>query len=156
MIKEIRNLLILAPEHRDIFLDLYALNLQRSADHGLSDLNTVRKAYGLKPLENFEEMTSDSERVAKLKNIYKTPNYCDLWVAILCEDSIEGGVLGELGAKIVGEMFGRIRDGDRFWYEKEYPASVVAEIGVTTLAEVFMRNTGIKSLQENIFLHTEE
>ena len=61
-----------------------------------------------------------------MEDIYGNPDNCDLWVCIISEKSLEEAVLGELGATIVGEQFRRIRDGDRFWYEKDYPLSVIA------------------------------
>ena len=64
---------------------------------------------------------------------------------------MEGGVLGELGAEIVGQTFRNIRDGDRLWYENAYPPSVVAEIKRTTLSDIIMRNTKVKGLQRDFF-----
>ena len=55
----------------------------------------------------------------------------DPWVGILNEKSIEDGVLGEVGAKIVAHNFNILRNGDRFWYENDFPGSVVAEIRAT-------------------------
>ena len=43
VVDDIRNLLIRGAGERHINLDLYALNLQRDDDHGIPDLNTVRK-----------------------------------------------------------------------------------------------------------------
>ena len=96
-------------------------------------------------------MTDDPELVSKLKTIYEVPDNCDLWVCIISEKSLENAVLGELGATIVGDQFQRIRDGDRFWYERDYPISLKAEIKSTQFAEVMMRNTGVAGLQFDIF-----
>lgn len=93
----------------------------------------------------------NEERANKLTEIYGSPNNCDLWIGIISEDSHENGILGETGAKIVGEQFSHIRNGDRFWFENDYPASVISEIISTTFSEVIMRNTGVTNLQENIF-----
>ena len=97
-------------------------------------------------------MTDDRSLAAKLTEIYGHPDNCDLWVGIISEKSLKGGVLGELGGTIVGDQFRRIRDGDRFWYERsDYPLSIQAEIGSTQFAEVMMRNSGIAGLQFDIF-----
>ena len=64
---------------------------------------------------------------------------------------MKGAVLGELGATIVGEQFKNIRDGDNFWFEKEYPLSIVAEIFSTNFSDIVMRNTNIIGIQENVF-----
>ena len=78
-------------------------------------------------------------------------NEVDPWVGILSEKSLEGGILGETGAKIVASNFNRLRNGDRFWYEKSLPADIVKEIKATKLSEIIIRNTGILELQEDIF-----
>lgn len=67
IIDEIRNLLIQGPAHRHINLDLYALNIQRAKDHGIDNYNSVRKSYGLEEAQTFEEISSDSQTVEKLK-----------------------------------------------------------------------------------------
>ena len=64
---------------------------------------------------------------------------------------MSGAVLGEVGGTIVGDGFQRIRDGDRFWYERLFPASFVRTIKKTTLAEIIMRNSDIRDLQDDVF-----
>ena len=51
----------------------------------------------------------------------------------------------------MGTNFNRLRNCDRFWYENDFPASIVKEIKATTLSEIMIRNTGILELQEDIF-----
>lgn len=86
-----------------------------------------------------------------LEDFYKDVNKVDPWVGILNEKSLDGGILGEVGARIVGQNFRRLRDGDRFWYQRDFPASVVVEIETTTLADVIVRNSGILELPKDIF-----
>lgn len=62
-------------------------------------------------------MTKNEEIVEKLTKIYESPDKCDLWIGIISEDPVEGGVVGELAAKIIGDQFRRLRDGDRFFYK---------------------------------------
>ena len=126
VIDDIRNLLISGANERHINLDLYALNLQRDSDHGIPNLNIVREQYGLKKLSSFDELVSDKERSDRLKEAYKSPDECDTWVGIIAEDAMENGVVGELAGKIIGEQFKRLRDGDRYYYEKELPPTVSA------------------------------
>ena len=76
-------------------------------------------------LESFTELTGDTKRAKILSDHYKDINNLDPWVGILNEKSLEGAVVGELGAKIIGINFNKIRQGDRFWYEKDYPLSLV-------------------------------
>lgn len=51
----------------------------------------------------------------------------------------------------MGTNFNRLRNCDRFWYENDFPASIVKEIKATKLSEIMIRNTGILELQEDIF-----
>lgn len=78
-------------------LDLYSLNIQRAKDHGLPSYNTIREAYGLKPIKEFSEIVKDQTIALELDFIYLSPDDCDAWVGIIAEDSFDGGVLGQLG-----------------------------------------------------------
>ena len=62
-------------------------------------------------------MTSDKERARKLSDFYHGDiNNLDPWVGILNEDNVSGGVVGELGAEIIGKTFRNLRSSDRLWY----------------------------------------
>ena len=99
----------------------------------------------MKPLKSFDELTKDKERAKKLHNFYHGDiNSMDPWVGILNEDSLAGGIVGELGAEIIGRAFRKLRAADRLWYENAYPESVIAEIKGTFLSEIVIRNTGVK------------
>lgn len=119
LVDSLRNLLV---EFPGIIQDLFSLNVQRGRDHGIPDYNTVRKSLGIKPISNFNEISSDPETVSRLSRAISNVDSIDLWIGIISEESLPGGNLGEVGAKIVGETFRRIRAGDRFWYESVYPA----------------------------------
>ena len=63
-------------------LDLGSRNIQRGRDHGLNSYNDVRESLGLKRLQSFEEITSDQELAARLKELYNNDiNNVDLYVA---------------------------------------------------------------------------
>ena len=57
----------------------------------------------------------------------------DLWVGIISEPTILGAVCGELASHIIGETFANLRDGDRFYFENEYPSTIINEIRRTSL-----------------------
>ena len=113
----VRNLLVLDPLNSQIKLDLYSFNIQRGRDHGLASYNDVRAACGLPPRTLFQQIVSDPIMAQKLNQTYNGDiSKLDLVVGIFAEDSLPGGVLGQLGAKIVGETFRNLRNGDKFWY----------------------------------------
>ena len=98
--------------------DLVSLNIQRGRDHGITDYNSLREAYGLKRFERFEEISNDLEIVEKLKTLYKNNiSNIDAFVGGLAEDHMKGASIGELFGLIVADQFKRSRDGDVHWFE---------------------------------------
>lgn len=127
------------------FLDLAALNIQRGRDHGLPDYNQCRREFGLQRITRFAEITNDTEVQSKLRNLYESVDDIDLWVGALCEDPLPGASVGELIAAVLIDQFGRLRDGDRFWYENDplLTPQDIAEIRSTRLSDIIRRNTGL-------------
>eukprot|EP00943_MAST-04B_sp_MAST-4B-sp1_P009467 g9467.t1 len=98
--------------------DLVALNIQRGRDHGITDYNSLREAYGLKRYERFEEISNDLEIVEKLKDLYKNNiSNIDAFVGGLAENHMIGASIGELFGIIVADQFKRSRNGDVHWFE---------------------------------------
>lgn len=133
--------------------DLASLNIQRGRDHGLPSYNQVRVDFGLAPRATIDEITSDAAARARLRDAYgpnATPDDVDVWVGGLTEDHVPGALVGETFHAILRDQFLRLRDGDRFWYER---APVTRAWGErTTLAEVIRRNTDIgDELQDRVF-----
>src|SRR5262249_48239466 len=133
--------------------DLASLNIQRGRDHGLSDYNTIRAAYGLPRVTNFNQITSDNGLRLKLKQLYGNVNNIDAWVGGLAEDHVPGTSTGPLIHAALVNQFTRLRDGDRFWYQNQsiYLPPGEPALGSTTLAAVIARNTEITNLQSNVF-----
>lgn len=99
-----------------VALDLAALNIQRGRDHALPGYNAWRVFCNLSSAETFEDLKmeiSDAEIRRKLKELYKSPDDVDVWVAGLLEDLLSGGRLGQVFTCIIAEQFRRIRAGDR-------------------------------------------
>lgn len=132
-------------------LDLVAMNIQRGRDHGLSDYNTTRQAYGLDRVETFDQITSDVELQQKLASLYGTVDNIDLWVGLMAEDHQHDASVGELTGLIIADQFQRTRDGDRFFYKNVLTDSEVESIERSTLADLIERNTSVDGLQENVF-----
>jgi len=132
-------------------LDLASLNIQRGRDHGLADYNTVRAAYGLPKLTSFAQITSDPTLQANLQSLYGTVDNIDLWVGGLAEDHVRGASVGPLFQRIIADQFTRLRDADRFWYQRVFSGSLLSAISSATLADLIKRNTGVSNLQDNVF-----
>ena len=154
IVDDVRNFLFGPPGAGGF--DLASLNIQRGRDHGLSDYNSVREAYGLAPRSSFAEITSDAALAAELEALYGSVDDIDLWVAGLAEDHLPGGHLGETMATIVADQFLRLRDGDRFWYQSALPAPIVRFVDKQSLSRIIKRNTSIGGeLQDDVF-HVQE
>ena len=151
VVDPLRNFLFGAPGSGGF--DLVSLNIQRGRDHGLPSYNHVRAALGLARHSTFEEISSDPEVQARLREAYTTTNDIDVWVGGLAEDHVPGAMVGELISAVLTEQFLALRDGDRFWYQAALPAREVREINNTSLADVIRRNTRIDSeLPDNVFV----
>jgi hypothetical protein len=121
-------------------LDLAALNIQRGRDHGLPGYNAVRLAYGLTAAAGFADITADVGLQQRLAALYGTVGNIDPWVGGLAEDHVPGALVGELFFAVIKDQFERLRDGDRFWYEKVFSGAQLAELRSTRLADVLARN----------------
>ncbi|MCZ6573733.1 MAG: peroxiredoxin [Planctomycetota bacterium] len=133
-------------------LDLAALNIQRGRDHGLPSYNQCRVRMGLAPKTSFADVTSDAALQTALAGEYATVDAIDAWVGGLAEDHRPGAMVGELLWTVLRDQFQRLRDGDRFWYERVFTGAALAELESTTLADIIRRNTGILAeLQNDVF-----
>jgi hypothetical protein len=136
--------------------DRASLNAQRGPDHGLADYNAVRVAYGLSPVDSFDDISSDPAIQQALQDLYGDVDDIDLWVGGLAEDHVRHSSFGVLIRTIVASQFERLRDGDRFWYEDAFSSRDVHRLKWTTLADVIERNTGVSNLQDNVFFMEAE
>src|SRR6185295_17624543 len=119
LVDSLRNFLFGAPGQGG--LDLASLNIQRGRDHGLADYNSVRAAYGLPRVTSFAQITSDTTLQQKLQTLYNGDvNNIDLWVGAMAEDHVPGTSVGPLVRRILADQFQRLRDGDRFWYQRTF------------------------------------
>lgn len=140
-------------------LDLASLNIQRGRDHGLPSYTAVRAALAdndellaqcqITPnVTSFDTMKStiSTDEIVNKLDVYNDINDVDLWVGGLAENPFNGGLVGETFHCIIRDQFQRLRDGDRFWYQKPgvFSKSQLAELESTTLADIIVRNTKIK------------
>lgn len=137
--------------------DLYSANMQRGRDRGVADYNQVRASFGLERVTSFDQITSDSELAQTLQELYHTVEDVDLLVGILAEDSVTPSGAGESIQAILVEQFERLRDADRFWYERSiedggfFTAEEIEEIEQTTYADIIKLNSEISNLAADVF-----
>jgi len=150
VIDELRNFLFGPPGAGGF--DLASLNIQRGRDHGLASYYEARVVFGLKPPRTFDDITSNVQVAARLEELYGNVRNVDLWVGGLAEEHTDGSQLGPLFHTIVAEQFQRLRDCDRYWYERTFSGAELAEIQSTSLADVIRRNTRIGGeLPDDVF-----
>jgi hypothetical protein len=150
VIDELRNFLFGPPGAGGF--DLVSLNIQRGRDHGLASYYDSRIIFGLKPPRSFDDITSNAQLAARLEEVYGNVRNVDLWVGGLAEDHHRGSQLGVLFHTIVKDQFERLRDCDRYWYERVFGGNELREIRGTTLADVIRRNTRIRNeLPDDVF-----
>eukprot|EP01102_Stenamoeba_stenopodia_P002125 TRINITY_DN11894_c0_g1_i1.p1 TRINITY_DN11894_c0_g1~~TRINITY_DN11894_c0_g1_i1.p1 ORF type:complete len:261 (+),score=77.68 TRINITY_DN11894_c0_g1_i1:91-873(+) len=102
-------------------MDVAAINIKRSRDHGILTFNQVRIAYGLKPYTSFSQLVDGNQQQAKaLESVYDSVDKCDLFVCGLAEKPhVKGGLVGQTFAVVLQNQFQRLRDGDRFYFENQ-------------------------------------
>ena len=155
IIDDLRNFLFGAPG--DGGMDLAAININRGRERGLPDYNTIRKDFGLAPVRSFADITTKSRLRQQLAETYGSVDNIDPWVGMLAEDHGKDELFGELVMRIVTQQFQALRDGDRFYYENDpgLTKEEKAELKRTTFGELIMRNTGLTTMKENVFLVDE-
>lgn len=155
LIDDIRNFLFGQPGQGGF--DLGSLNIQRGRDHGLPPYNVMRAAFDLEPVEAFDEITADESVQLALFEAYDGDvNKIDAWVGALAEDHVRGASVGPLLQRALVDQFERIRDGDRFWYERSLKGEELARVKQTKLSDVILRNTSLTNVPENVFLLPRE
>jgi len=140
-------------------LDLIAINLQRGREHGLPDYNSVRGHLGLDKFQYFHQISTNPEVYENFKVIYDDNiDDIDLFLGLIAEDHLNDGSFGETISGVVLQQFGRLRDGDRFWYQRYIKSGQLLDfIECITLKSVIELTTdidnidSIDSIQNNIF-----
>lgn len=128
--------------------DIASRNIMRGRDHGLQDYNSVRVKYGLQPIETFSDFPADTQTSKLLARMYSNNiSTLDVWVGGLAENKHGNlAAVGPLFANIIRTQFLRIRDSDRFWFERGsqsglYTENEIADIRATSLKDIITRNT---------------
>jgi len=133
--------------------DLQALDIQRGRDHGLTDYNSMRVAYGLPAVTSFNQITSNTTVANQLSQLYGNVNNIDSFIGGEAESHISGGSVGPLFNAVLVNQFERLRDGDRFWYQREFSGQALNDLNQLTLRNLLSRDTSlIQNLQDNAFI----
>ncbi|MCP4287091.1 MAG: peroxiredoxin [Gammaproteobacteria bacterium] len=157
VVDDVRSFLFDDPGHGG--LDLASLNIQRGRDHGLLDYNSLRELYGLTPIANLSDISSDPLIQMAFESLYGNVGVdsIDPWIGMLAEDHLMGAGVGELLSTIISDQFERLRDGDRFWFEQdpfftEDNQDLLAEVRNTRFSDIILYNTTLTNLRGNVFL----
>lgn len=141
-------------------LDLVALNIQRGRDHGIADYNSLRKAVAeklgvpLQPVPDFLTLAGGDQQLADdLSTAYGGDiNQVDPFVGVHLESKVDGSMAGETSTAIIRDQFLRVRDGDRFWFERYLPRSdaheTLAFVKSLRLSDIVMGVTSVKRIQK--------
>ena len=134
-------------------MDLAAINIARGRDFGLGTLNQTREALGFDRYQDFSEITDDPGTLAALKEAFASVDEIDLWTGGLAEKHASGALVGETFQAIIAQQFEALRDGDRLWYENQgFDAKTLDMIENTTLADIILRDTDTKNIQDDVFV----
>ncbi|XP_035303737.1 eosinophil peroxidase [Cricetulus griseus] len=154
MVDELRDKLF--QQVRRIGLDLAALNMQRSRDHGLPGYNAWRRFCGLSQPRNLAQLSRVLKNQAlarKFLNLYGTPDNIDIWMGAIAEPLLPGARVGPLLACLFENQFRRARDGDRFWWQKwgVFTKRQRKALRRISLSRIICDNTGITTVSKDIF-----
>lgn len=157
VIDDLRNFLFGPPGAGGF--DLVALNIQRGRDHGVPSYNDMREILGFNRAADFSDISSDPAVQQALRDAFGSVDDVDLWAGGLTEDPLisAGSQLGPLFREILIYQFSALRDGDRFWYERDLSDAEKEIVGDVTLANIIRRNTTIgDEVPDNVFYTAAE
>ncbi|XP_037019646.2 eosinophil peroxidase [Artibeus jamaicensis] len=154
LVDELRDRLF--KQVRRIGLDLAALNMQRSRDHGLPGYTAWRRFCGLSQPRNLAQLSRvlrNQDLARKFLNVYGTPDNIDIWIGAIAEPLLPGARVGPLLACLFENQFRRARTGDRFWWQKRgvFTKRQRRALRKISLSRIVCDNTGITSVPRHIF-----
>ncbi|XP_023149131.2 eosinophil peroxidase [Amphiprion ocellaris] len=141
-------------------LDLGALNLQRGRDHGLPGYASWRRFCGLPVPTNTSELAEilgNFTLAHKFRRLYGTPYNIDVWVGAISEPALPGGRVGPLLSCLLARQFRALRDGDRFWWEREgvFTSTQRRNLHGVSLSRIICDNSHITHVPADPFSRTE-
>lgn len=118
-------------------MDLAAVEILRDRERGVPRYNEFRRQLQMEPIQKFEDLTSDPEKLRLLKEVYRNDvELLDLMVGALAEENIRPKGLGFSGTffQIFIMMTPRRLEADRF-FTTDYRAEVYSERGLRWVKE---------------------
>ena len=155
---------LFVPPGKNILEDLMAINIQRGRDHGLPSYWHFRQFCKLGPQSksfsaySLKKDLPDQATRDKLESLYTRLDLVDLFPGAIAEKRVPGKAVGRTFGCIIKDQFERLRDGDRFYYEKKgvFKPSELRAIKKVTMSRVMCNNlNGIVSIQRNAFISTK-
>lgn len=124
-------------------LDLAAINIQRSRDHGLPGYTSYLDfcfGYHAKTWHDLSQFIP-YEQLDIFKKLYADPADIDLWSGVISERKFPDADVGPTASCILGIQYYHLKYGDRYFYSHGYQTGSfspkqVAEIKTTTLAQL--------------------
>ncbi|CAL8356561.1 unnamed protein product [Lota lota] len=141
-------------------LDLGALNLQRGRDHGLPGYSSWREFCGLSvpnTTTDLADILGNRALAHKFLELYGTSGNIDVWVGAISEPALPGGRVGPLLSCLLARQFRALRDGDRFWWEREgvFTAAQRKHLKSASLSRIICDNSHIMHVPADPFSRTE-
>ncbi|XP_005470675.1 eosinophil peroxidase [Oreochromis niloticus] len=141
-------------------LDLGALNLQRGRDHGLPGYSSWRRFCGLSVPNttlDLAEILGNFTLAHKFQLLYGTPHNIDVWVGAISEPALPGGRVGPLLSCLLARQFRALRDGDRFWWEREgvFTSAQRKHLRSVSLSRIICDNSHVTHVPADPFSRTE-
>ena len=129
--------------------DLPTLTVQRGRDHGLATYpSAVQLCHG-STLASWDDFSRymEPEKVDALRAAYTDPADVDLYIGGMLERHADGADLGPTFQCLVGDMFYRLRVGDRFFYDNAaqrgtFSESQLKELRKASMARLLCDNVG--------------
>ncbi|XP_059511310.1 myeloperoxidase-like [Stegostoma tigrinum] len=97
-------------------VDLGALNMQCSRDHGIPGYNAWRRFCSLSAPKDQRELAQvlhNFDLAKKVISLYRTPENIGVWLGAVSEPFVKGGKVGPFLVCLIGQQFKNLRDGNR-------------------------------------------
>lgn len=126
-------------------VDIAALDIYRERERGIPKFNQIRRIFGLKPYQTFNEITSNKDLASKMAELYNNDiEAVDTTIGIQAEDRTPGLEVGETTTQILAIFASRRIEADRFYTTdfnaKTYTSFGIEHINKATFKKVILRN----------------